>query len=113
MKVCPVLTDPIGVGCYVDGHWGWRAIPQMLAIFDGVAYTLSKRDRFVISRYVDTHGALRSEEVTTMADRAEEALNTALAGTGTIAHWHDGEFFVSPCCGNDEPCADEHCYCQC
>lgn len=49
------------------------------------------------------------------ADVIEQRLNDALPD-GIVAHWFDGEFFLSRTCaaaGTDEPCDDLECFCQC
>jgi len=108
-------------GCYVDGHWGHYATARMI----DVAYELGARwdtfhdDRHAAERYLSTmmpNGVdiddddmmILSEIIVDAADAAEEALNNYLPDDMT-AHWHDGEFFVSPWCDNNDDCTDETC----
>jgi hypothetical protein len=49
-----------------------------------------------------------SEHMSWFAEEAETALNDATPD-GFVWHWHDGEFFLSPMCEDEEGCTDETC----
>lgn len=101
------LTDAPNHGCYVDGHWGWRAIGHMVEQFSGVAYVLDDEDEALLGAFMAGDDATNLDAMTWLADECERLLNDALPA-GTVAHWHDGEFFLSPMC-EDGACDDETC----
>ena len=101
-------TLDIEPGCYVDGHWGWRGVIHQVLQFEGVVFHLSEADWSVIDRYDSVCDMADAEAMIALADEAEEMLNNALR-PGLIAHWHDGEFFVSPHCDDETTCTDETC----
>ena len=96
-------------GCYVDGTWGHYAAARMI----DVAYELGARwdtfhdDRYLADRYLQGKTD-ELELILEAADAAEDALNSYLPDD-MVAHWHDGEFFVSPWCNNNDDCTDETC----
>ena len=100
-------------GCYVDGHWGWRGTAHMIEQFDGWFYTLDADDERLLAEYERGEGD-GLELVADMADVAAQLINVALPDN-LLAHWHDGEFFVSPYCGGEwgnEECENEECACH-
>lgn len=100
-------------GCYVDGHWGIYAPCRMVEAFSGVVYELSTEEHLLIvacSSPVDDDADL--DALISLADEAEQLVNRALPDN-RVAHWHDGEFFISPYCGGEEECEDETCACHC
>ena len=95
-------------GCYVDGHWGWRGIGHMI---DQARVMLPGVE---LERPVDDADGFDPDYAVECSDTAEEALN-AVTPEGFMWHWHDGEFFLSPFCGDPEDgstCADETCACH-
>lgn len=103
----------VPTGCYVDSHWGWRGLARMVEIAgDLVGFTSD------VPIATDPDG-FDIDHATFTADDAERALNDATP-EGFVWHWHDGEFFLSPDCGNDdypEECpacrGDMDCDCAC
>lgn len=93
-QITDANTLNIEPGCYVDGHWGWRGAIHLLEQFDGIAYELDDDDRALIERYGAACDMADAEAMVDLTDQAEEMLNNALR-LGLVAHWHDGEFFVS------------------
>lgn len=87
-------------GCYVDGHWGWRAVAQFVETFDGVLYTLDDDERQIVADYLADGSGERyvEDNIDLMMDLCYECecvANQALA-SHLQADWHDGEFFISP-----------------
>ena len=111
-------------GCYIDGHWGQYGASRLLAIADGMlgtsyfddaaaAMTADHDPDDPYSSPLPSDGIMTDELpgceiVSEYADEAESALNDATP-TGLVWHWHDGEFFLSPICDDDETCEDETC----
>lgn len=114
-------------GCYVDGHWGNYALSRMLEITDGILgsgfYAQAERawretpvPVWTGYRYVDGPTPEPDEEwddytfdgLAEIAAEAETALNNATP-EGLLWHWHDGEFFLSPLCDDEDTCTDETC----
>jgi len=106
-------------GCYVAGDWGqygpdhladwatefgWEPVkpsddPRVLRHFaellDGAGYGPALR------------GTLWEWHIEA-ADEIETWLNDHTS-EGFVWHWHDGEFFLSPICDDEEECDDETC----
>lgn len=93
-QIIDANTLDLAPGCYVDGHWGWRGAIRQVQQFAGVAYELDDDDRAVIERYSEVCDMADAEAMVDLADLAETMLNNALR-PGLVAHWCDGEFFVS------------------
>lgn len=87
--------------CYVDGHWGIYGLGHMADQFRGFVTD----NEYEVLSDVDADLDIRYD----IADKVEERINAALP-EGKIAHWMDGEFFISPYCGSE--CGDEECYCH-
>lgn len=92
-------------GCYVDGHWGWRAIPRMIELFSDDPSELRLASAYDKGWQLDS----LYDAVHDIADDVESRLNDSLPAN-LVAHWRDGEFFISTYCGDE--CADEECYCH-
>ena len=92
-------------GCYVDGHWGIYGIGHMADQLQAMGVPVSDEELAIAhgDDYQDDHGFL--------SDELEVRLNDLLP-TNQIAYWFDGEFFVSPWCGDDSNCTDDTCYCK-
>lgn len=101
-------------GCYVDGHWGQFALAHLIEQFSGDddALALAALKMRQMSRDAKPLGLAVEEnlfeELLDIADGIESALNARL-GEGFVAHWFDGEFFISPYCGDDPECSDDTC----
>lgn len=117
-------------GCVIDGHWGNYGLSRMLEITDdllGTTFHDEATATFALTRptiitrnedgtYAYEDGPLPTdpwdgftfEFLDEIADDAESALNDATPG-GFLWHWHDGEFFASPICDDDDDCEDETC----
>lgn len=111
-QIIDANTLDLAPGCYVDGHWGWRGVIHQVQRFEGVAYELDDDDRALMDRYGAVCDMDDAEAMVALTDEAEEMLNNALR-PGLIAHWYDGEFFVSPHCDDDIGCEDDTCFCHC
>lgn len=118
MEILPEAAENLAGsenGCYVDGHWGQYAMAHMVTQFSGTVYQLSSAEEILVRRcsadYQLEPDEDLHEQLVALADEAENAINGALAD-GRVAHWHDGEFFLSPYCGGEEECADETCACH-
>lgn len=111
-QIVDANTLDVTPGCYVDGHWGWRGVIHQVQLFEGVAYELDDDDHALIDRYGADCDMDDADAMVALADEAEEMLNNALR-PGLVAHWHDGEFFVSPHCDDDIWCEDDTCFCHC
>ena len=103
------------VGCYIDGHWGWRGISRLAELFPTFALAA---ERDALREYASDECDQTDDDIEyaiAAADVIEQRLNDALPD-GIVAHWFDGEFFLSRTCaaaGTDEPCDDLECFCQC
>lgn len=112
------------VGCYVDGHWGQYGASRVLRIADDILGTNYWDDTQTAmlahitpdEDYTDeqcgigghTGELVGCEHTSWAADEAETALNDATPA-GWMWHWHDGEFFLSPICDDENNCTDETC----
>lgn len=129
-------TYPYETGCYVDGHWGNYALSRMLTIADDILGTdfYAQADKAwhetpeivynpETGQYEDgpkpdpsdTWDGFTFELLHEIADEAETALNAHAynaVGATVLWHWHDGEFFLSPWCGDDDDCTDDDCACR-
>ncbi len=115
-------------GCVIDGHWGNYGLARMLEITDDILGTAFHAEAATL--YANTppiiivptsdgfsykDGPLPTEPwdgftfefLNEIADDAESALNDATP-EGFVWHWHDGEFFASPICDDDD-CDNEEC----
>jgi hypothetical protein len=100
-------------GCVIDGHWGNYGLSRLLSITDsllGTEFYAEAADAWRESW--DSHSdepwdGFTFEELHEIADDAESELNKATP-QGFVWHWCDGEFFLSPICGDDD-CEDETC----
>ncbi len=114
-------------GCYVDGHWGQYGASRVLGIADDILGTnysaeaaaamLADPDSPDPSDGCMTDELPGCEIVSEIADKAESALNDATPD-GYLWHWYDGEFYLSPNCGqwadlDADDCTDEACVCHC
>jgi hypothetical protein len=105
---------PADTGCYIDGHWGQYGASRLLRIADDIlgadfyeqALRSAPEECQPHNSCVDEIGGC--EEVSWVADDAEAALNDATPD-GLVWHWHDGEFFLSTICDDEETCDDETC----
>lgn len=111
-------------GCIVDGPagiYGPRIVIE-LALEHGWAgedanYSASMDVRWMndyeAGPSVQADCAERVHEQGGWLDEAEEFLNANVAPEGFLFGWHDGEFFLSPICDNDdEGCDDDACWCH-
>jgi len=100
-------------GCVLDGHWGNYGLSRMLEITDDILGTAFHAE--AAQAWRESEGpnfgewdGFTFEFLNEIADDAESALNDATPG-GFFWHWHDGEFFASPICDDDDACEDETC----
>ena len=95
-------------GCYVEGSSGWTAIPHMIRQFAD----LTEEEDATIERYLANDGTDDDyDAVLDMADALENMINRVLP-PNRVAHWRDGEFFVSPWCDDADDCDDDECACH-
>lgn len=118
MSDTTIIPTDLTPGCYVDGHWGQYGVDHLADQFGtdqtkenmsnlrGWAEWFSSNDRY------DESAEFWQARIE-LADRIESDLNAVLPD-GLVAHWHDGEFFISPICDDDPAdCDDETCACHC
>ena len=92
-------------GCYVDGHWGWRAMGHMVRQFVDVLFTLDEDELIIVDEYMSGEYD-DPETMRNLADEAEAVINQAIASDLT-AGWYDGEFFIYPSSEDDETDPEE------
>ena len=98
-------------GCYVGGHAGQYGIDYLADEFGSdatIAEMAALREQMEED---DASGQDNGcpERRYDLADAIESAINDRLP-EHLVAHWFDGEFMISPYCGDE--CDDETCYCQ-
>lgn len=112
----PLVADRrANTGCYLDGHHGWRNIVYLVEdIAVPLGYELSDDDAAALDAYArgdwQAHSDA-SDAAHDIADDAERWLNDHTSD-GYLWHWQDGEFFLSPYCGNDDECDNDECACH-
>jgi hypothetical protein len=85
-------------GCYVDGHWGWRATGHMVRQFVDILFTLDDDELIIVDEYMS--GCDDPDAMSSLADEVEAVINQAIA-SDLAAGWHDGEFFIYPSSSDD------------
>lgn len=99
-------------GCYVDGHWGRFGIGHMADQMAGMGVPVSDEE-LTLAHSAEDEDDECFEQRYDLAQELEDRLNSMLPD-GQLAHWHDGEFFVSPWCGGEEgECGNDECACNC
>jgi hypothetical protein len=101
-------------GCVLDNHFGWhnhaRLINEVAIPF---GFVLDDEGQAAVDRY-DTGDPDQTDEndpevVMDILREAEDWLNEHTTD-GYLWHWSDGDFFLSPWCGGDDPdCDDDEC----
>lgn len=84
-------------GCWVDGHWGWRASVRVIVLAREFGFQVDEELEDAIkyfnndecSSYSDT-----PEIVYDASDEAEEWMNNNVAPQGYSFGWFDGEWFL-------------------
>lgn len=92
-------------GCYVDGHWGWRAVSRFIELFSDDPSEL--RLAHAYSRGWTC--ANLPEVVYDIADDVLNRLNESIPPS-LVAHWYDGELYISPTCANHPNSPNNNCH---
>lgn len=71
-------------GCWIDGHWGWRASMRAIAL----AHELGWKD------YTAAPLDEESEHIFSIADEAVDWMNDTCAPQGYAFGWWEGELFL-------------------
>ena len=117
-----VNGHPYYVGCVIDGHTGWRGIAEVCEIATDLGWKpegkrAHRTMRWALRQFRNWASMCVCASTSTndmaywYADEAERWLNDNTAD-GFVWHWSDGEFFLSPYCGDDDGCDDETCACH-
>ena len=115
------MLDPttLNPGCVVDGHWGNYALSRMLTIADDILGTTFYAEAVTQWRETEdpydgstplpdaTWDGFTFEFLGEIADEAESALNDQTPAP-YVWHWHDGEFFLSVSCEDDDCTDSDH-----
>lgn len=104
-------NHPVNVGCVLSAPFGWHNLARMIAVATDLGYVISDDEQAIVDRYEagDSDPDSNDHEVVIeMMDDAEAWLNEH-TDDGYLWHWSDGEFFLSPFCGDE--CDDEMCAC--
>lgn len=99
-------------GLVLDGHFGWHNHVRMLQTAEGLGWKIDPELQAVMDRYDADDSDPDHEIIFDAMDEAEQWLNDHTS-EGFVWYWYEGEFFLSPSCGNDDGCDDDTCYCHC
>jgi len=113
MAVNDVNNEDMENGCYVGGSWGHYGTQHLLDQFPQYATDAERNMMYIMSVSGRSDGLVEqdADTIVDINDAVVERINDALP-SNQVAHWHDGEFFISPTCewcDGDSDCDNEEC----
>jgi hypothetical protein len=90
----PEKVSSDSAGCWIDGHWGWRADGQLLAIAQSYGFPLGKLEANLVDAWLQGDTNVDADEIHWLADEARNWMNENIAPDGYYFDWFDCEFFL-------------------